>query len=113
MELGVYIHFPFCVSRCGYCDFYSTVQAIPQREYADAVLGELERRAPRYRGLRLGSVYIGGGTPSLWQPGELDRPIVRTVSSQEILMGKLLAYLDRSEAREVWDLAYLPDQFRK
>ena len=49
----------------------------------------------------------------MWQPGDLDRPIVRTVSSQEILVGKLLAYLDRSAARDVWDLAYLPDPMQK
>ena len=49
----------------------------------------------------------------MWQPGELDRPIVRTVSSEELLVGKLLAYLDRSAARDVWDLAYLPDQIQK
>ena len=49
----------------------------------------------------------------MWQPDELDRPIVRTVSSQELLVGKLLAYLDRSAARDVWDLAYLPARIQK
>jgi len=44
----------------------------------------------------------------LWQPGELDRPKVRTVSLQEIIVGKLLAMLDRGAARDVWDLANLP-----
>jgi hypothetical protein len=44
----------------------------------------------------------------LWQPGELDRPKVRTVSLQEIVVGKLLAMLDRGAARDVWDMANLP-----
>ena len=44
----------------------------------------------------------------LWQPGELDRPEVRTVSLQEIVVGKMLAMLDRCAARDVWDLANLP-----
>jgi len=44
----------------------------------------------------------------LWQPGELDRPEVRTVSLQEIVTGKMLAMLDRSATRDVWDLANLP-----
>ncbi|MCJ7595848.1 MAG: nucleotidyl transferase AbiEii/AbiGii toxin family protein, partial [Desulfobacterales bacterium] len=44
----------------------------------------------------------------LWQPGELDRPEVRTVSLQEIVVGKMLAMLDRGAARDVWDLANLP-----
>jgi len=46
----------------------------------------------------------------MWQPGELEQPTVRIVSLQEILVGKLLAYLDRSAARDAWDLAHLPVQ---
>lgn len=45
----------------------------------------------------------------LWQPGELDRPEVRMISLQEIVIGKMLAMLDRSAARDVWDLANLPE----
>lgn len=55
----------------------------------------------------------GTTTQKMWQPGELDKPKVRTVSLQEILVGKLLAYLDRSAARDVWDLAHLANQARK
>jgi predicted nucleotidyltransferase component of viral defense system len=46
----------------------------------------------------------------LWQPGEIDRPEVRTVSLLEIVVGKLLAMLDRGAPRDVWDLANLPSQ---
>jgi hypothetical protein len=52
----------------------------------------------------------GTTTQKMWQPGELEQPKVRTVSLREILVGNLLAYLDRSAARDVWDLAYLPGQ---
>jgi len=52
----------------------------------------------------------GTTTQKMWQPGELERPTVRIVSFQEILVGKLLAYLDRSAARDAWDLAHLPVQ---
>lgn len=52
----------------------------------------------------------GTTTQKMWQPGELERPKVHVVSFQEILVGKLLAYLDRSAARDAWDLAYLPIQ---
>jgi len=52
----------------------------------------------------------GTTTQKMWQPGELERPTVHIVSFQEILVGKLLAYLDRSAARDAWDLAYLPVQ---
>ncbi len=44
----------------------------------------------------------------MWQPGELDHPAVRVISLQEILVGKMLAYLDRRAVRDVWDLANLP-----
>jgi len=52
----------------------------------------------------------GTTTQKMWQPGELERPVVRTVSLQEILVGKILAYLDRSAARDAWDLANLAGQ---
>ncbi len=66
---GVYLHFPFCASRCSYCDFTtSAAKVIPHREYARAVQAELADRAHRFDGLELASVYLGGGTPSLWDP---------------------------------------------
>ncbi len=75
--LGVYVHFPWCLKKCGYCDFYSLAterERIPHVAYADAVLAELERRAPELDGRqKLGSVFFGGGTPSLWEPSELGR----------------------------------------
>jgi len=52
----------------------------------------------------------GTAIRELWQPGELDRPNVRAVSLDEILVGKLLALLDRGAARDVWDVANLPAQ---
>ncbi|MBC2711205.1 MAG: nucleotidyl transferase AbiEii/AbiGii toxin family protein [Desulfosarcina sp.] len=52
----------------------------------------------------------GTVTREMWQPGELDRPTVRVVSLHEIIVGKLLAFLDRSAVRDAWDLANLPAQ---
>jgi predicted nucleotidyltransferase component of viral defense system len=52
-------------------------------------------------------------TREMWQPGELDRPTVRMVSLHEIIMGKLLGFLDRSAVRDAWDLAYLPAQAKE
>ena len=74
--LGVYVHFPWCLAKCPYCDFFSLAaerDAIPHREYADAMLRELERRAVDLPNRRLSSVFFGGGTPSLWEPAELGR----------------------------------------
>ena len=63
---GVYVHFPYCVHRCFYCDFnLVTPKVIPQEAYTRAILGELKRRAQRLREPAR-SLYFGGGTPSLW-----------------------------------------------
>jgi len=74
---GVYVHVPFCGSRCPYCDFAVTVRReIPHEEYADAVLAELAARGSPFAerpGARLGSIYFGGGTPALWRPAALER----------------------------------------
>jgi oxygen-independent coproporphyrinogen-3 oxidase len=75
-SLGVYVHFPWCLAKCPYCDFFSLAAErteIPHRAYADAMLRELERRAADLPRLGLGSVFFGGGTPSLWEPRELGR----------------------------------------
>jgi oxygen-independent coproporphyrinogen-3 oxidase len=68
MSFGVYLHFPFCLSKCPYCDFAS-VAAKPEHErYARAIAKELELRLSEASGRIAGSVYLGGGTPSLWAP---------------------------------------------
>ena len=74
--LGVYIHFPWCLQKCPYCDFLSVATdrgAIPQSAYADAVIAEVSRRARDLGPRRLKSIFVGGGTPSLWQSSELGR----------------------------------------
>ncbi|HEX6271847.1 MAG TPA: radical SAM family heme chaperone HemW [Polyangiaceae bacterium] len=78
--LGVYVHFPWCLQKCPYCDFYSLAterDAIPHSAYADAVVRELERRAAELAPYRLKSVFFGGGTPSLWRSDELGRVLAR------------------------------------
>jgi oxygen-independent coproporphyrinogen-3 oxidase len=71
---GVYIHFPYCRKRCPYCDFATHArERIPHQAYADAVLRELEVRAPLFAGRRAVSIYFGGGTPGLWEPEQMAR----------------------------------------
>ncbi len=70
--LGVYVHFPWCTHRCPYCDFaVSTARPPAGGRYARAILAELALRAPAFEGLSPVSLYLGGGTPSLWDPGEV------------------------------------------
>jgi len=73
MSGGVYVHFPYCTHRCTYCDFtLQTPKRVPGRRYADLVLAELDLRAPSFPGPAT-SLYVGGGTPSLWEVAELGR----------------------------------------
>lgn len=68
-DFGVYIHFPYCVQRCPYCDFAIAVRrTIRHDRYQHAVEHELAQKSPWFVGRRAVSVYFGGGTPSLWRP---------------------------------------------
>jgi putative oxygen-independent coproporphyrinogen III oxidase len=67
--LALYIHWPFCVSKCPYCDFNSHVRdGVDQDRWRDALLTDLAHEAGLTQGRRLGSIFFGGGTPSLMPP---------------------------------------------
>ena len=67
--LAVYVHWPFCVSKCPYCDFNSHVRAaIDEAAWRDALLADLAVEAAATPGRTVGSVFFGGGTPSLMAP---------------------------------------------
>ncbi|HEU0042942.1 radical SAM family heme chaperone HemW [Sphingomonas sp.] len=67
--LALYVHWPFCVSKCPYCDFNSHVRAeVDQQAWAAALLADLAHEARELPSRRLGSVFFGGGTPSLMPP---------------------------------------------
>ena len=75
MSLGLYLHIPYCFSKCRYCDFYSHPgeRGVPEA-YVDALLRELSRFAPE-RPLQPDTLYFGGGTPSLLRPEQAKRLI--------------------------------------
>lgn len=82
--LGIYVHFPWCLKKCPYCDFLSVAaarDAIPHAAYADAVLRELSARLPLLGDYRLETVFFGGGTPSLWATDELGRVLERLLAA--------------------------------
>jgi putative oxygen-independent coproporphyrinogen III oxidase len=67
--LALYIHWPFCVSKCPYCDFNSHVrEAVDQAAWLNALLADLAYEASRAPNRTLGSIFFGGGTPSLMPP---------------------------------------------
>ena len=79
-DLGVYVHVPFCEHICPYCDFAvedTGLDPALEREFVDLLLRELELACTAYAleldGRELATVYLGGGTPSLLQPGSVER----------------------------------------
>jgi len=73
--LSLYIHIPWCLKKCPYCDFNSHEkrEELPEIEYVDAVVADLEATLPKVWGRRLHTIFIGGGTPSLFSPRAIDR----------------------------------------
>jgi len=73
--LSLYIHFPWCVRKCPYCDFNSHEprSALDQDGYIDALIADLESALPLIWGRRVQTVFMGGGTPSLFSPAHIDR----------------------------------------
>ncbi len=73
---GIYVHYPWCSSKCPYCAFVSRPMGRDSgrdKAYTDALLAELALQASRFSMLSLKSIFFGGGTPSLWDPAQLAR----------------------------------------
>ena len=76
MSLGIYIHWPYCRSKCPYCDFYKEIRKdVPQEEIVDGYLEDLEFYRQYTGGRQVSSIFFGGGTPSLMEPRQVGRLI--------------------------------------
>jgi oxygen-independent coproporphyrinogen-3 oxidase len=73
--LSLYIHIPWCVRKCPYCDFNSHTASpvLPEQEYVDALLADLDQDLPNVYGRELSTIFFGGGTPSLFSADALGR----------------------------------------
>src|SRR5204863_916759 len=74
--LSLYIHLPWCLKKCPYCDFNSHEMqpaAMPEARYLDALVADLEASLPLIWGRPIHSIFIGGGTPSLFSPQGIER----------------------------------------
>jgi oxygen-independent coproporphyrinogen-3 oxidase len=73
--LALYVHLPWCLKKCPYCDFNSheAKGELPEARYLDALVADLESALPLVWGRRVSSIFIGGGTPSLFSPAGIDR----------------------------------------
>ena len=89
--LGLYIHLPWCTRKCPYCDFNShQAEAIPEKEYIEALLNDLEQDLPLVWGRSIETIFIGGGTPSLFSAAAIEN-----------LMSGLRALLNFAPAIEI------------
>ena len=73
--LALYAHFPWCVQKCPYCDFnsYTLKEQLPEDRYVDTLLRDLDAQAAAVEGRALSSIFLGGGTPSLFSPAGIGR----------------------------------------
>lgn len=83
--LALYVHIPWCLRKCPYCDFNSHEQRgeVPESRYVDALVADLEASLAKFWGRRFYSIFMGGGTPSLFSPAAIDRLLtaVRTLAT--------------------------------
>jgi oxygen-independent coproporphyrinogen-3 oxidase len=87
--LSLYIHIPWCVRKCPYCDFnsHNAPNAMPQSEYVDALLLDLDQDVPLAQGRPLTSIFFGGGTPSLFTPDSIARILDGVAARLEVPRG--------------------------
>jgi oxygen-independent coproporphyrinogen-3 oxidase len=107
--LALYVHWPFCVSKCPYCDFNSHVRAtVDEDEWCSALLADLAHEARLLPGRLLTSIFFGGGTPSLMPPSTVEAVIATAISrwnAAENLEITLEANPNSVEASHFGDLA--------
>lgn len=81
-KLELYLHIPFCIRKCAYCDFLSAPADAPTREdYVEALVREIKRKGQMYAGYSVPSLFIGGGTPSVLSGEELIRVMEAVAAS--------------------------------
>lgn len=101
LETGIYIHIPFCVKKCGYCDFLSAPAGKEiQHQYINALLKEIEYYKPKLENYKIRTVYIGGGTPSVLETEE----VIRIAESLQQL-GKNKKLIGQDSKKKFWEEA--------
>src|SRR6478752_1942633 len=73
--LSLYLHIPWCMRKCPYCDFnsHAAPDALPEDAYVDALIADLESALPSIWGRKVNTVFVGGGTPSLFSAASIER----------------------------------------
>jgi len=92
MKLGIYIHLPYCLTKCPYCDFnsYGVGEDFPEEQYTKAILSEIDMQLELLEKKEVSSIFFGGGTPSLFKP-----------SSIELVLDKINSYMKIKKETEI------------
>jgi putative oxygen-independent coproporphyrinogen III oxidase len=106
--LALYLHFPWCVSKCPYCDFNSHALRgeLPEENYLQALYADLAVQAPRFAGRSVHTIFMGGGTPSLFTPASLGklldevRRVLRLTPDAEVTLEANPATVERGKFAE-------------
>lgn len=102
-KLGIYIHIPFCIRKCLYCDFLSAPAGVDeQARYVQALCREIEIESGRYPDYEVESVYLGGGTPSLF-PGEWVERIMDVLRRHYRLSAACEISMEANPGTLTWD----------
>ena len=80
-SIGLYIHIPFCRSKCIYCAFYSITDTSPIEDFIKALKREADLYQEQFRGRRFSTIYIGGGTPSILEPDQISEILQKIFES--------------------------------
>lgn len=101
LETGIYIHIPFCIKKCGYCDFLSAPAGKKaQHKYVDALIKEMEYYRGKLKDYKIRTIYIGGGTPSVLEADEVQR-ILEALKR----IGKNREMYETGQISEFWEEA--------
>ena len=112
---GIYLHIPFCKTRCIYCDFYSTTRSELKTRYVHALCHELGMRKEYLKGEPIETIYFGGGTPSQLEEADFKRifETIRENYGMALKIQKLMDKEGKGEKLEAWDWWYYTEKLRK
>ena len=115
MKFGIYVHIPYCLQRCTYCDFatYERSKIFPSNEYVSVLEAEITQRANYFGPRPLDTLYFGGGTPSLLPPQEI-LTVIRSLAKHgykiqphtEVTIEINPATIDDSKLRQYLDMGF-------
>ena len=100
---GIYIHLPFCKRKCHYCNFFSVASEKMKQGFMDALYREIEQQKDYLDGKKIKTIYLGGGTPSVFSPEEINNLVCRIYDVFDVEKGaEITMEVNPDDVDEVW-----------